>query len=335
MSHLWSGRAATEMARYFIGGGNLGAFVSAHSHLNLTERDAVLLAQRLVQENVIELCCAWDSGPGLGAAYQTYNLPPDDEIDYGVLECLVHGFPFIRHHFQGAVVPLVQRSTSKPDGEIGSAFLIENGEILTARHCIVGHAPNEASSVELIGINPQTIQRILIPKDSRRDMAVAICRKPIDCGRNGLRLGTGFVPDEVMALGYPPIPGYSNVLSALRARVAGDLSEYLRSTTGEVAAAEKPYLTPIRTHLLSARVKGGSSGGPALSKRGEVIGMITASPSSDSEEVDRLGFGTAIASSEIVEFLSEIANQTDRVGQVNFQVEEGALKLELGGWWRV
>jgi len=92
---------------------------------------------------------------------------------------------------------------------------------------------------------------------------------------------------------------------------------------------------PTRTYLMSARVKGGSSGGPVINKRGEVIGMISASPSSDSQEIDRLGFGTAIASSEIEEFLSEIANETDRVGQVNFEVVEGVLKLELGGWWRV
>src|SRR5271165_2052311 len=80
---------------------------------------------------------------------------------------------------------------------------------------------------------------------ARRDMAVAVCRKPLECERIRLRLGTGFVLDEVMALGYPPIPGYFNVLSALRARVAGDLSEYLRSTTGDIAASEKPYLTKI------------------------------------------------------------------------------------------
>jgi serine protease Do len=244
MTHLWSGRAATVMAQYFAQVGNLGTFLSAHPHLNLTQREAVLLAHRLIQENVIEFVVTWNSGPGLGSAYHTYNLPPQDEIDYGVLECLVHGFPFIRHHFQSAVVPLLQRSGSAIDGEIGSAFLIESGKVLTTRHCIVGHAPSEALSVELIGIDPRTIERILIPKDSRRDMAVAICRKTLDCERNRLRLGTGFVLDEVMALGYPPIPGYFDVLSALRARVAGDLSEYLRSTTGDIAASEKPYLTP-------------------------------------------------------------------------------------------
>jgi hypothetical protein len=42
------------MAQYFAQVGNLGAFVSAHPHLNLTQREAVLLAHRLIQENVIE-----------------------------------------------------------------------------------------------------------------------------------------------------------------------------------------------------------------------------------------------------------------------------------------
>jgi hypothetical protein len=37
LSHLWSGRAATVMAQYFTQVGNLGAFVSAHPHLNLTQ----------------------------------------------------------------------------------------------------------------------------------------------------------------------------------------------------------------------------------------------------------------------------------------------------------
>lgn len=217
---------------------------------------------------------------------------------------------------------------------MGSAFLIEGNKILTARHCILGHTPEEALSIELLGIDPRTIQVIFVPTDSRRDIAVMICDDSVARERNALRLGTASVLDEVMALGYPPIPGFLNLLTALRARVAGDLSEYLHSTTGEVAAHEKSYLTRMRTHLMSARVKGGSSGGPVLNKRGEVIGLISALPSSDSEEIDRLGFGAAIASSEIKVFLSEVADGSDHVGQVNFQVHESLLDLELGGWWR-
>lgn len=334
MSFLWSDRAATMMARYFISGRNLGSFVSEHSTLNLTERDAVLLAQRLVQENIIELYCPWNAAPGLGAAYHTYNLPSDGDVEYGVLEFLVHGFPFIRQHFEKAVVPLLPRSSSNPVGVIGTAFLIEGDRILTARHCIVGNAPDEALSVEFIGIDPRIVESIFVPKDSRRDMAVAICKSPVNGRPNRLRLGRGHVLDEVMALGYPQIPGYLNVLSALRARVAGDLSQFLHSTTGNLAVAEKSMLTRVQMYLMSARVKEGSSGGPVLNKRGEVIGMVSQCPSSDSEEIDRLGFGAAVVSSEIEEFLSEVANKNDRVGQVNFQAQEDVLHFKPGGWWR-
>jgi S1-C subfamily serine protease len=73
---------------------------------------------------------------------------------------------------------------------------------------------------------------------------------------------------------------------------------------------------------MSARVKGGSSGGPVINKLGEVIGMISASRSSDRQEIDRLGFATDIASSET----EEIANEAECVGQVNFQVVEGHLE---------
>ena len=218
----------------------------------------MLLAHRLIQENVIEFVVTYNSGPGLGSAYHTYNLPPQDEIDYGVLESLVHGFPFIRHRFQSAVVPLLHRSKSNPEGEIGSAFLIESGEILTARHCIVGHAPSEALSVELIGIDPRTIERILTPKDSRRDMAVAICRKPLECERNRLRLGTGFVLDEVMALGYPPILGYFNVLSALATDLLRPPCHREWSVPFEsgprVAPEERKLVTDAYDHLEVSRI---------------------------------------------------------------------------------
>jgi hypothetical protein len=51
---------------------------------------------------------------------------------------------------------------------------------LTARHCIVGNAPDEALSVKLIGIDPRIVESIFVPKDSRRDMAVAICKSPVN-----------------------------------------------------------------------------------------------------------------------------------------------------------
>jgi serine protease Do len=57
---------------------------------------------------------------------------------------------------------------------------------------------------------------------------------------------------------------------------------------------------------MSARVKGGSSGGPVINRGGKVVGIVSASPSSDSEQIDKLGFGLAIPSDLIEQFLSNL-----------------------------
>ena len=89
------------------------------------------------------------------------------------------------------------------------------------------------------------------------------------------------------------------IFSPLRARVAGDLAEYLHSTTGDVAAAE-----------------------------------VSSLPSSDSDKIDKLAFGVAIADCEIKKFRSEVEAKSDRVREVKFKASGKVLDLEPRGWWR-
>jgi serine protease Do len=131
-----------------------------------------------------------------------------------------------------------------------------------------------------------------------------------------MRLGTAGILDDIMALGYPRIPGFHNILVAQTARIAGHL-EHLHSTTGEVVDRQRSYLGGDYL-LMSARVKGGSSGGPVINKSGKVVGIVSASPSSDSEEVDRLGFGLAIPSDVIGEFLSNVRMGSKEIRDVPF-----------------
>jgi serine protease Do len=88
-------------------------------------------------------------------------------------------------------------------------------------------------------------------------------------------------------------------------------------TTGEIVDRAESYLGKIECLLISARVKGGNSGGPVVSKRGEVVGLVFGTPSTYSDAIDKLGFGIAFPSDEICRFLSEVDSGSDEVQDVN------------------
>ena len=132
---------------------------------------------------MLELAVCWDSGAGETASYVTYNLPTQEELDYGVIDCLAYGFPYVRSRFEKSIIPLIV------DDEIGSAFLVEGNKILTARHCLAG-SPGPIASVKLIGIEPQCVRRIVRPKDPNRDVGVFMLDSDLKFGATPLRMGT-------------------------------------------------------------------------------------------------------------------------------------------------
>ena len=95
--------------------------------------------------------------------------------------------------------------------------------------------------------------------------------------------------DDILTMGYPPIKGFDSVLVAETAQVAG----YLQSTTGEVVGNEVSYLDGQPYLLITARVKGGNSGGPVISREGKVVGIVAQLPASDSGP-DTLGYAAVI-----------------------------------------
>jgi serine protease Do len=129
--------------------------------------------------------------------------------------------------------------------------------------------------------------------------------------------------DEVMTMGYPPVPGFHSVLIAETARLAG----YLHSTTGQLIAEYEAYMDRQDYLLISARVKGGSSGGPVLNKKGEVVGLIANAPSTDSSEIDALGFGIAVPSSAILQFLSDV-QRNENLRSIKFAVHGTEVSIQ-------
>jgi S1-C subfamily serine protease len=74
----------------------------------------------------------------------------------------------------------------------------------------------------------------------------------------------------------------------------------------------------------------GSSGGPIVNKRGEVVGLVFGIPSTDSDAIDKLGFGIALPSDEISRFLSEVDSGSDEVQDANFSLGPNELRITFG-----
>jgi serine protease Do len=272
------------------------------------------IAHFLVQESL--LIPQQYQGSMFGQSYISAYSPSAWEFEYGTYDFLTLGFPFTRSHFEGSVLPVIVE-TKNGDESIGSAFVISENRILTARHCI-----DKSRSIAIPGVDLRCLESIKMPDEERKDIALlTFDRDPLP-SRKPFLLGQASILDEIMVMGYPPIPQFHSVLVSETAAVAG----YLHSTTGQVIADATSYLDSQNYLLISARVKGGNSGGPVINRKGEVVGIITADLAT-LEGPDLLGFGAALASRQIQNFLDSAQLGNDQVRRVKFQIDADRIIL--------
>jgi serine protease Do len=281
------------------------------------------ICERLSQLGVLEPAgCVAGMLPSLGACYYSSRVGNTvwwTHEKYGVFDNLAFGFPYIRSQLEGSVKPIIVEHEGK-EGEqkIGSCFILEDSSIdisymsyiqkerliVTARHCIEGMSKIDIPEVISTEQPPASIQ---VHSDESVDLAIIRLHDPTSlANEKGLRMSTGNVLDEVMVIGFPPIPGFEAIQIAEVATIASQL----KYTVGQTVASPTSYLDKQRYHLISARIKGGSSGGPVVNKAGLLVGIISSHPLSTngSGELDQLGFGLATPSERLWEMIQDPTN---------------------------
>ena len=100
------------------------------------------------------------------------------------------------------------------------------------------------------------------------------------------------------------------------------ISSRITVTKGSIASKTKEIFAKTLLFLITARVRGGFSGGPIINSHGNAIGIISRQPVSDQGEdndmwkkYDNLGYGVAIPSEEIIKFIEGCKNNDNSIMQ--------------------
>ena len=190
--------------------------------------------------------------------------------------CLVYGFRFIYSTYREFVLPVIV----KKDGDIsmGTCFRFHSG-ILTAKHCL------DVDEVCIPGFSSEQLNNCQVLMSEKGDIDLAY----IELNQPSILVSDdAHVLDEVLVMGYPKIPQFFDFCAAERATVSSI------PTRGVVASMADQYLSKSAGQLMlvTARIRGGNSGGPIIGSNGAVVGVAFSEPMSKGD-YDEMGYGIA------------------------------------------
>lgn len=262
------------------------------------------ICKRLVDVGVLE-CIVSRGGLGL---YDNYLFLSGDDAffeegkdiisqDYN---CTVYGFRYIYDLYKDIVVPLVWEKTNG-DYSAGTGFKFLNG-IVTAKHCIT-----DPKNLSIKGYSADELRGMPIYVSDNEDIDLAFITTNTEQSTMVL-FEEGKIMQEVLVMGYPKIPAFTPFLTAEKATISSKASARITPTKGAIAGFGYEYLSKMDALLITARIRGGNSGGPVINERGRVVGIACHFLDNNPEngDYDDMGYGVAIP----VSYLLDIINRT-------------------------
>lgn len=211
----------------------------------------------------------------------------------------LYGLKYIYDYYKNYTLPIIHTNKDN-DISIGSSFLFIGG-ILTAKHCIEG-----AISIAIKGISKENLEKSKFYTLSKESIDLIYIKFEEDIIDSIYFSEEAQILDEVIALGFPKIAGFHNFLTAEKALI----SSRLTGSKGAVTAISEDIWIRENLILITAKIKGGNSGGPIINSKGNVIG-VAANLATGEGQYDDLGYGTVIPISFANELIKNLTVQFD------------------------
>jgi S1-C subfamily serine protease len=208
----------------------------------------------------------------------------------------VYGFEYIYRHYKERTFPVI--ATTENGQSMGSCFRIYQG-IATAKHCLTDGRP-----IAIRGYSKEQLDKCSVFVSNNPDIDIAFIHTDEIYLHNNAEPR---VLDNVLVMGYPKIPLFLNFCTGEKANISAIADLRLTPTIGSIAAEGEIYFPKNlpKMLLVTAKMKGGNSGGPVINEDGYVVGIATGIPDGEGLSDDHVGYGIAYPIQVLDEIIKE------------------------------